>query len=120
MSRRGKHNKGWKSMAFLAQPELPPLPVIPSQWEELLRALALDDEQALAHVEMRTETGRRLAAFARQHATRRYVPEPVLKALGLDEHVERTLASGRNLMELREGARRGGLATQARYRACEA
>lgn len=64
----------------------------PCAWDELLRELGADDELAMQLVRQNNACGDKVRAYAARFFERRYVPEPVLAALGLLEVLERSKA----------------------------
>jgi hypothetical protein len=62
-----------------------------TQWERLLKALGIAEDEAVAVLSIRGDLrGEKLRRFARKRCRRRYVPEPVLELLGLSETVDRS------------------------------
>ena len=84
MTRRGKHTKGCKKMAFMAQAgTLQADPVVPTRWAMLLAELGLSEEDALRQVSLQTTAGIKLRDFVRHRFTTVFVPEAVLRALDI-------------------------------------
>jgi hypothetical protein len=81
---------GWHKQAFMAQPGRLVDPIVPTAWEELLRALEIEDEaEALRQVSLATATGHKLRTWVQERFRARFVPEDVLRALDLLQAVER-------------------------------
>jgi hypothetical protein len=80
---------GWHKQAFMAQPGRLVDPIVPTAWEELLRALEIDDEaEALRQVSLATATGHKLRTWVQERFRARFVHEDVLRALDLLRAVE--------------------------------
>lgn len=74
-------------------------PIVPTQWENMLRELAVTDEEAIELLEAKIDergfaagTVTKLRAFVELHCLTRFIPEAALRSLGLGERVEKHVA----------------------------
>lgn len=85
------------------------LPVVPSAWEELLRGRDLTERQALLAVRSGVGIGIELQSWVRRNCRQRFVPERVLKAMGISaaEVVAERVVSEETREKLSAISRRG-------------
>jgi len=87
-----KQVTGWMQADQRKRAGLPVDPDKLSDWEKLLLDLGLHEEEVVSVLREENHVALRLRMFAKKNLYRRYVPEDVLKAMGLKINVDRNFS----------------------------